>query len=235
MILSDKSDTNDCDEHVLAMVRSVIQSIEPESKGNKVALAQLLLLLRVANSWRSIRTLRENTPDSEGFMVDAGTLLRAMYDAYVQAAYISHDRSQSTQLACNYLDFKIVEKVKRSQAIRRHDTLFAKHLNDSPHREEGEKRLQEEYDDVKDRFLVRRRKDGIVTFGPRTRNTWFEGDLATLANKAGLSEEYDTFLSHFSGCVHSSSWAVEKGPLVSPEFCNGLCIQDSCAHRQAVC
>jgi hypothetical protein len=183
-------------------------------------LALFLLLVREANSWRSIRLLHKHTPEQfhDAFMVDAATLLRAMFDAYLQANLIWRDPARQTELATRYLEFEHVERYKMMQRVLCHDNPLTDVLKSSAKRTEGEQRLRHEFDRVKDAFLVDQRKcDGDLKRGPRTRDKWYKGDLSKLATAAGREAEYDTFVAQFSGCVHSSALAVKYGPMVPPK------------------
>ena len=103
--------------------------------------------------------------------------------------------------------------------VTSHDNPLAERLKSSPKRPEGEKRLLEDYNRVKDSYLVeRRQQDGTVKRGPATRNTWYPGDLAAMARGLGKRAEYDVFVATFHGCVHSSAFSVHRGPPVSPEY-----------------
>ena len=206
------------DGHVLELLKQVIGEANARSENDDVARALLFFLVRVANTWRSIRTLRNNTPDEEGFAVDAGTLLRAMFDAYIQAEFVIHDRNAARERARDYFDFEHVERYKLVNSVMKHDTPLSDHLKASPRRPEGEKRVQQEYDRVKERYFVeRKRADGTMKRGPGTRNTWYAANLADLARTVGKEDEYDSLLKTFHGCVHSSPIAVGRGPVVSPQ------------------
>lgn len=103
--------------HVYELLREVLQKSETRSRTNEVSRALLYFLTRVADTWRSIGTLQANTPDGKGFMVDAGALLRAMFDAYIQAEYIAHDPNVQRERAKAYLDYEIVERYKQSSSV----------------------------------------------------------------------------------------------------------------------
>jgi hypothetical protein len=45
------------------------------------------------------------------FMVDAGVLLRCMFDAYLQADYIVRDPAKQMERATMYLEFQHVDRV----------------------------------------------------------------------------------------------------------------------------
>jgi hypothetical protein len=204
--MSREQDYAHLDEAVEALLREIILKSEKRNGKDDVSLALFCLLLREANTWRSIRLLHQHTPREfhNAFLVDAGTLLRAMFDAYVQADFIFRDPRRRTELATQYLEFEHVERYKLMNKVLRHDNPLTDVLETSAKRSEGEKRLQQEFDRVKARFTG-------------TRNKWYQGDLPQLANAAGKEDEYDTFVSSFSGCVHSSALAVRNGPMVPPK------------------
>ena len=105
------------DEHVLELLRHVVSESHERSKADDVARAQLYFLVRVCNTWQSIRTLRKHSPDEKGFMVDAGMLLRAMFDAYLQAEYVLSEPSKALERANDYLDFEHVERYKQARKV----------------------------------------------------------------------------------------------------------------------
>jgi len=210
--------TEELYEHVFALLKQVIEKSHDCSAKDEVSRALFCFLVRVANTWCSIRTLRQHSPDERLFIVDAGVLLRAMFDACFQAEYVVHDADSMNGRASEYLEYEHVERYKISRKVLSHDTQLAVRLKSSAKRPEGEKRVLEEYDRVKDKYLVEKRQsDGTVKRGPRTRNTWYSGDLSTIAQSLGKQAEYDTFVTVFNGCVHSSAFAVHAGPMVSPQ------------------
>src|SRR3972149_5983800 len=77
--------SDEVDAQFEQLLRHVISESHKCANSDQVARALLFLLMRVSNTWLSIRTLRDHSPHKEVFVVDAGTLLRAMFDAYLQA------------------------------------------------------------------------------------------------------------------------------------------------------
>jgi len=206
----------EADEEFQRLLTRVISTAYPYTKDDEVACSLVYLLVRVSNTWRSIRTLDKHMSDEEGPMLDAGALLRVIFDAYLQAEYISSDKEAAAERAKDYLEFEHVERYRRAKRVTGHNNPFAEDLRSSPRRAEGEKRLQQEYDRVKCRFLLeKRRSNGTIKRGPRTRTNWYPGSLADIAKYLGKADEYDILLANFHGCVHSSSWTVRKGPVVS--------------------
>ena len=184
-------------------------------------MALLFLLVREANTWRSIHLFLKHTPKKfhDAFMVDAGTLLRSMFDAYLQADYIFRDPARRAELAAQYFEFAHVERYQMPRKVLRHDNPISSALRVSPMKSEGGKRLQQEFDRVKDRFLINGGNGkGGGQRERRTRDKWYKENLRELAVAAGKEAEYDIFMTSFSGCVHSSAFAVEKGPMIPQEF-----------------
>jgi Family of unknown function (DUF5677) len=166
----------------------------------------MYFLTRVANTWKSIRTLRKYSDDSDIFVVDAGTLLRAMYDAYFQAEYLVSQSDERSQRAQDYFDFAHVERYKFVTKILSANNFFANRLKASPKRQEGEQENKRRFEGVKSRFVTKKN-------GSATRNHWYPGTLAEIAK----SDEYDTLFTSFNGCVHSSASALASGPFVTAE------------------
>jgi len=214
--MTEKQAYDQADENFEQILQTIIVDLHTREKQDAVSVALLFLLVREANTWRSIRLLHKHTPEKfhPAFLVDAGTLLRAMFDANVQAEFIFFDPAKRIERAGQYLDFEHVERFEMLQKILRHDNPLSKSLKSSPKRQDGEKRVQESYDNVKDQFLLDQKKsNGNAQHAPRTRNKWYEGGLPQLAGATGNAAEYDSFVASFSGCVHSSAYAVRYGPM----------------------
>lgn len=206
---SDGLSTEDPDEVIQDILKQIISESNMRRADDLVAKALLFLLVRVANSWRSIRTLREHTPDKEGFMIDAGTIIRAMYDAYFQAEFVTCDREQSIQRATDYFEFEHIEKYILFERILTHSNWIAERLKLSPKREVGQKENKRQFERVKNRFpLGKKQKD-------KTRSHWYPGNLAGVAKDIDKADEYDTILALFNSSVHSSAFAVNSGPPIS--------------------
>ena len=216
---NNESHTEEVNEHVFALLKQVIQKSHDCSATDDVSRALLCFLVRVANTWYSIRTLQQqHSPNEKLFIVDAGVLLRAMFDACFQAEYIVHDADIANVRANDYLEYEHVERHKILRKALGHDTQLADRLRSSVKRPVGEKRVQEEYDRVKDKYLVEKRQcNGTGKRGSGTRNAWYSGDLSTIARSLGKQVEYDTFITQFNGCVHSSAFAVRTGLMIRPQ------------------
>lgn len=209
--MSTKSIFEEGDNLVQSLWQLVICHSHSRSSSDDVARALLCFMVRVSNTWRSIRTLRNNTSDAEGFMIDAGTLLRAMYDAYFQAEYLVSDPSKSEERAADYFDFEHVEKYKSVERLMSHNNWVAQRLQSSSKRAEGEKENLRHFERVKKRFSTTKSPN-------KTRSHWYPGNLLELANIVKKADEYDTFLAIFNGCVHTSGFASKNGPPVSSQY-----------------
>lgn len=202
------------DAHLVQLTESAltetIRLAHGKSKEDEVAQAVLYFLVRVANSWRSTCTLWRVlvSRHPETFMVDVGTLVRAVYEAYLQSAYILHEQSRQHERARLYLEYEHVEKRVVLDKLFRHGTVISEALRGSPLRPDGEARMEAEYNRVKDRYLNQRRR-GV-------RDKWYEGTLRNLAEAVGEEAEYDFFVSAFHGYVHSSAFAIRTGPPLQP-------------------
>lgn len=205
--LSPDEIADDVVERTFAAVICMHQSLG--NPNDKVAAALCAFLNRLAHTWRSIRTLRDNRKaDDVGFMIDAGALLRAMFDAYLQAHYIYHDPCQRLSRAELYYDYVPVERYRNMMKALKHSHPVSVRLRASAKRPAGEAALKADYDRLKGRYPRHR--------GAGVRDHWYEGNLADLAASIGKEDEYDVFLSQFHGCIHSSAQALHFGPPVTP-------------------
>ncbi len=196
--------------HVFALLKEVLRKSHEHSKSDSVSRALLYFLCRVCNTWQSIWTLRKHSPNQSIFMVDAGMLLRAMFDAYLQAEYMLSDPVKAVERANDYLDFEHVERHKQAERTLHYNNELTTMLELSPRRIVGEKKLEQEYNRVKNRYPGGK-KD-------RIRDKWYPGNLSQIAQILDKKAEYDGILAVFHGCVHSSALAVRLGPPISPEY-----------------
>jgi hypothetical protein len=205
---ADSSDVDNemADDAIEELLREVITHAQQVARNDIVSRALMYFVVRVANTWKSIRTLRKYSEDSEIFVVDAGTLLRAMYDAYYHAEYLVSQSAESSKRAQDYFDFAHVERYKFVSKILSANNFFANRLKASPKRQEGEQENKRRFEAVKERFATKKNRNA-------TRNHWYPSTLAEIAN----SDEYDTLFASFNGCVHSSASAVASGPFVTAE------------------
>ena len=182
-----------------------VQRVRRPAQQDRVAMALPYLLTRVTNTWHSIRVLSDALMDRcpKRFMVDAGTLVRAMYDAYLQAAFIVHDPEKQQERAALYLDYQHVEKFLLIKKFLKHPTVLSAALLNSARRPDGERYVTDQYERVNSCYWNETWQ--------KPRNKWYEGSLWNLAQAVGAEADYDYFVSAFNGCVHSSAFAVKTG------------------------
>ena len=205
----DDQDSEAADDFIHDLLRQIINESHLRSKDDIVARALFFFLLRAANSWRSIRILSKsatNEKEEDAVAIDAATILRAMYDAYFQAAYVVKQPDQSEQRATDYFEFEHVDRHRRMEALLGHDNWIATSLKASPKHDAGQTNIQQQLDRVKERFTT---KKGNI------RQHWFPGTLRDVARSLEREDEYDTFLAEFNGCVHTSAFYLKCGPPVT--------------------
>lgn len=188
---------------------------------NRPRSSQALLgfLVRCACSCKSINTLVSSaqTPVEEvAIGNDCAAILRCMFDAYIQAAYLFIDSNEREERARLYLDYEHVERFLLSTEVSSRSNPFSKSIASSPLRPEGEKRNRKEFDRVKAKYPVKKRN----ARADDVRNTWYPGNLRDLARIIGMEDEYIVFVKRSHGSIHSSPFAVFKGPSITGEhFC----------------
>src|SRR5262249_46372020 len=114
------------DDEFYRIMQSVTRAVYGRSNADKVAQALWCFLVRVQNTWTSIRLLRSGTPAArhKEIMLDVGVLLRSMFDACLQAAYIVRDPAKQTERATQYLEFQHVERYNIQQRVFKHKNLL---------------------------------------------------------------------------------------------------------------
>src|SRR4051794_14235131 len=103
------------DEAFDRILKQVIKASHCQAGGDSVRNALLFLLLRCANTWKSIRTLRVHSSDDQTFTIDAAVLLRCIFDAYLQANLIYRDQGMRAERAQDYLEFAHVDRYRAEQ------------------------------------------------------------------------------------------------------------------------
>ena len=119
--MSEELTIEEADDYFLTILESIIRGAYERKDPDVVSTALIRFRVRVTNSWQSIRTLRKHTPDQRRMMVDAATLLRAMFDACFQAEFIFRDPPEREGRAKLYLDFEHVERYQMKNKVMQHD------------------------------------------------------------------------------------------------------------------
>jgi len=135
------------------------------------------------------------------------TLLRAMYDAHLQALYILADPAEAEERAQLFLDYRWIEQRRKQEIIGRNPTRLAQALMQSPMRPMRRAEREANYQKLRLKFLTRS--------GKKERANWYPGTLRDLANAIGLESEYEIIQKDLSGSVHSTPSALLAGPSFS--------------------
>jgi len=199
------------------LLRFVVSESNKHIKVNQVARALFFFLMRAANTWQSIRTLRVHSPHDEILVVDTGALLRCMFDAYLQAAYIAFDKKKAAKRAQDYFDFEHIERFRWQSKVLKYDNRLTRRVRSLETFANVNCAVEEAYERVKYRFaeeMGKRKQDAGDS--QRIRKQWYPGNLFEIAKAVGKSDEYDTLLSAFHGCVHSSASALKSSWLPVP-------------------
>jgi hypothetical protein len=199
-------DSHDPYEHeVVPVIRQCTVKIITDIHANtSLRLAgPLRLLVRNANTWRSIRLLLHaaaSEVEQEGIALDGGALLRCMYDAFLQFMFMTQQESELEFRSRLYIEFEHIERYRSIERLRDSSGVVAKKLFNSPNRPEGEARAKAAYNAVRANY-------------PNKLN-WYGkfGSLRKLAVIAGYTEEFDIIMDSLHGCAHAGPMASVFGP-----------------------
>lgn len=161
------------------------------------------LFNRIAGSWNSIGVLvdTDDVKELEARANDCATILRCMYDAYLQAGYIATNPEALGKL---YLDYEHVERYRAQKAVVGQNNRLAGIVKSSRLRPDGERRLQESYDRVKDAY---------ANSAGKIRNRWYKKKgVEDLAKAVDKRDEYVWLLKRHNSSVHSGPFATLHGP-----------------------
>jgi hypothetical protein len=134
---------------------------------------------------------------------DGMTVLRAMYDAQIQALYILADPAEADERAQLFLDFRWIEQRRMQKVIEGNSTRLARALMQSPKRLAGEAEREANYQKLRPKYLTRD--------GKKDRDHWYAGSLRDLARAVGSESEYEILQTDLSGAVHASPTALLAG------------------------
>jgi Family of unknown function (DUF5677) len=160
------------------------------------------LASRIENTWRTIFALCRHGGDHR-WEIDAATLLRASFEAYLQIAYILSNRDDAERRAQDYLDFAHIDRWRGHKLLQKMNNQTAQLIIEIGG-VEGEERLERNYDNHKSTFLNKNCK---------IRDKWYPGSLYDLSEEVDCKDEYRFFVSHYNGAVHSSALSIAQ-PLI---------------------
>lgn len=191
------------------MIHEVIaRCAEQESRPDSSKVLRAFLA-RVAGSYDSVCALVDTTSSQEQLdprLNDCAVILRCMYDAYVQAAYIATAGDEKESLARLYLDFEHVERYLLAKDITQQKNKMAQIVAKSPMRATGEPRVIAEFDRVKSAYRTGNKNPNAV------RKRWYAETLPALAKAIDRKDEYAWLVNRFHSSVHSGPFALFVGP-----------------------
>jgi hypothetical protein len=182
----------------------VAHSRKPRTQAGNALFA---LLVRNANSWRSINVLVQSCVSEEMFSsiaLDCGAIIRCMYDALLQGLFIVQDPMRMEERGKLYLEYSHVERYRQSTSLVDQPNSLSQTLSQSKLRAAGEACILAKYKRVESAYRDEGKK--------RPRNHWYAGNLYQLAEMTGRKDEYQWLINRFHGCVHSGPYAVFNGP-----------------------
>jgi hypothetical protein len=191
---------------VTQLLQAIIRQSEPFAARDVVADALLRFLTRACLTRRSIDVIVEHCLDSGAN--DACALLRCIWDAYIQAAYIVFEPSESASRANSYRDYQHVERRQLAHRVLDHDTPVSRDLKSRSGHDQHQAAVEEEFERAKSRFMSAKGK---------LWNKWYSEGLPGIAGKLGIAAEHDMLVWHLHGSVHSS-YLTSSGPLLSIEY-----------------
>jgi hypothetical protein len=202
----DKITDSEGRHYIDQLFRFIMTATKEASESDQVARGLFHLLFRCVLTRQSINLLADTLNDQAEN--DCCALLRCIWDAHIQAAYMVSDPSKSDERAQAYFDFVWVERREMHRFVFSHDTDISRDLAKSPDRTVGEPNLEAQFQRVLPRFKL---KNG------RPRHHWYPGTLRDLAKALGNEAEFDTLYWHLHSSVHSSTRVVKNGPSISAE------------------
>ena len=186
-----------------AMIREVITASYNSKSAELSHRALLCLTNHIAGFWRAVCILNQNASDvreTESLSDSFAVIIRCMFDAYLQAAYIAKQDTEARSKL--YLDYEPVELYMLANKVVKQSDDMSRHIAESPLREEGEPRLKAKHDAVVDNY---KDKNG------RVRARWYKGNLGNLAEEVGSYDEYLWYEHRYNSAVHAGPLAAIQG------------------------
>lgn len=188
--------------------------------------ASRLLWTRTVDGFASVRVLRFNAPHDWGR--DGNVLLRVIYDATLQLAWMLDNPEERDDRCERFLDYLWIEKHKFRKRFDLRQTDATRQVAASPFRNEGEKQQNSKLLQIGPKFLTKSGRTEIDSMSkperdaylvsPRAKyqQNWYGGaNLRELACAAGLESEYEILHPLASGDVHVSPMSLMTRPTIS--------------------
>jgi hypothetical protein len=181
---------------------AIVKKLNDARRDSAVTNAIETLLRRIVAGGDSLGVLREHS--RHDFAPDGAVILRAIYDAMLQALYILADPAHCETRAARYLDFRWVEHHNFIDRFDKSPTYLGRRISQSPLRAGAQPGIEQEFQRVRGAF--ENAKGGL-------RGSWYEGTLRDLARAVARESEYDILQKHLSGAVHSSAFGLQGASL----------------------
>ncbi len=151
----------------------------------------------------------------------APALIRSLFELALQFEYLMQEPEDRSQ---QYIDFSPITKHKFISAIVGNPTgIVSRQIANSKKRAEGEKRNQEAYDKVKNKFLIKTKKKKKG----RLATNWYKMPVRDLAEKLGRVGEYRLIYAGCSNWAHGDPFSTvsdSSDPLTNAPIVFQLCI-----------
>jgi hypothetical protein len=196
------------DDEFLGFQRSTANSIVAKltnvRRDTAVTKALELLMKRIVSGGNTLSCLREASSRYPEYdcALDGAAILRAIYDAMLQALYILHDPTACEERAQLYLDFYWIERWEAIALFDKSPTAVGTKVKDSPKRLQAEPAIKERFEQVKPAFMTNKRQ---------LHKVWYRGNLRAIAKAVDLETEYELLQRQLSGAVHSSPLFLKDG------------------------
>ena len=170
------------------------------------SIALFEIAFRIWGSWRARDYLVRSCPtktDMDLIANDFAAILRCQYDAFLQAAYLVNNPNECEARGRLFSDYGFVEANRVARILTKQNTPWAKWMRNTPGFAEVEKERKARYDRVKQQFVDKKGK---------ACSHWYPGDLASIARKLGLLDEYECLIAMNNSSVHTGPGSLGIGP-----------------------
>lgn len=202
-------------EEEMKVCEHVLGEAKRQSTANIVAESSHHLFKRILKGVRTLHVLLEHAQPDD-WAVDGAVILRTIHDAMLQLLWLLHDPAQRKHRAGLYLDYFYVEKLLMLAAIGESETDVA--VLWDKHHPEANPDLRRDLTKFGPPFLRRQQHSESCLYDPKAyRDRWYPGGLRDLAKEVGYAGEH-ILQKEGSASVHSSLWALLRGPAIEPKF-----------------
>lgn len=195
-------------------LESVAAVLRERPADTNAKLAVQRLFKRVVFSYRTLRLM--HGVSTHDWMADGCTILRAIYDASLQATYIVRDAqgpltpAKREERGTEFIEFYWIEW---HELVSRADRNASKEMDAvrlHPDRRNQEPARLAEFDRIKANYSLPGKPTDF-------RKNWYKGDLGSVAREVGATHEYDFLMKELHGPVHSSPFSLAGRGMMAPD------------------